>query len=107
MRRVFISYARTPAEQKVARWLAARLRAAKGIEHVFLDEESLIPGSELRRMLVEGIQRADAVIFLISSSFVERDHPAHQAHRRRAVPEQRDRNAARGALTLRQTDPLG
>lgn len=78
MNRVFISYARTPAEQEVAPWLAARLRAADGIGRVFLDEESFIPGSELRRTLVEEIGSADAVVFLISPSFAERDHPTQE-----------------------------
>jgi hypothetical protein len=80
MRRVFISYARTPAEQEVAPWLAARLRASEGIGHVFLDEESFIPGSPLRATLAEEIGDADAVIFLISPSFVERDHPTQELH---------------------------
>lgn len=78
MRRVFISYARTPAEQEVARWLAACLRAASGIEHVFLDEETFIPGSELRRTLADEIRNADAVVFLITPSFVDRDHPTQE-----------------------------
>lgn len=73
-KRVFISYARTPADQQAARWLARNLRTARGIERVFFDEETLVQASELRQSLAGEIRSSDAVVFLVSQSWIDRDH---------------------------------
>lgn len=77
-KRVFISYARTPAELTAARWLAANLRRAEGIDRVFLDEETLVQGNPLRASLVAEIREANAIVCLVSPSWIERDHTTQE-----------------------------
>ncbi len=65
---VFISYAHTPIDTALARYLAARLRdvAVK----VWLDESSLKAGDPLQSDIEQAIADSDAGVFLVSRSWL-------------------------------------
>jgi hypothetical protein len=65
---VFISYAHTPADTELARYLAARLRDA-GID-AWLDEASLAGGSRLQADIQRAIAASNAGVFLVSPSWL-------------------------------------
>lgn len=68
---VFISYAHTPADTGLARYLAARLRDLA--IQVWLDEESLNAGGQLRADIEQAIAKSDAGVFLVSPSWTASD----------------------------------
>jgi len=65
---VFISYAHTPGDTALARYLADRLRAG-GID-VWLDEASLKAGGLLQADIEQAIGASDAGIFIVSPSWL-------------------------------------
>jgi hypothetical protein len=69
---VFISYARTPADKRLAEHIAERLRKA-GIRP-WLDDESMPGGQQLERALAAGIASSDHVVFLLSQSWIARSY---------------------------------
>jgi hypothetical protein len=65
---VFISYAHTPADTALARYLAARLRA--GGVNVWLDEALLKAGGMLQADIEQAIAASHAGIFIVSPSWL-------------------------------------
>jgi len=64
----FISYAHTPADTALARYLAARLRDVR--IDVWMDESSLSAGGLLQEDIERAIAKSDAGIFLMSQSWM-------------------------------------
>jgi hypothetical protein len=64
----FISYAHTPADTALARYVAARLRGVR--IDVWLDESSLTAGGLLQEDIERAIAKSDAGIFLMSQSWM-------------------------------------
>src|SRR3954469_3716428 len=73
---VFISYAHTPADTELARYLAARLRDA-GIG-AWLDEASLAGGSRLQADIESAIAASNAGVFLVSPSWLASEWTAFE-----------------------------
>src|SRR5262245_35170529 len=63
MSEVYISYA--SADREVAEAIADRL-SSEGFS-LFSDEQTLVPGKSLSEVMVKQLQRADAVVALLSS----------------------------------------
>jgi hypothetical protein len=72
----FISYAHTPNDTALARYLAARLRDAR--IDVWLDESSLKAGGLLQADIERAIADSDAGIFLMSQSWVASEWTAFE-----------------------------
>jgi hypothetical protein len=73
---VFISYAHTPADSELARYLAARLRDLK--IDAWLDEESLTAGGLLQADIERAIAASDAAVFLMSPSWAASEWTAFE-----------------------------
>jgi hypothetical protein len=83
---VFISYAHTPADTELARYLAARLRDA-GID-AWLDEASLTGGSRLQADIERAIAASSAGVFLVSPSWLGSEWTAFELEQfRKLDPE--------------------
>lgn len=67
---VFISYAHTAHDSRIARWLVANLRLC-GLSP-WLDETDTSPGDLIEGAIRQAIDRSHAAIFLISRSWLER-----------------------------------
>jgi hypothetical protein len=72
----FISYAHTPTDTALARYLAARLRDAR--LDVWLDESSLKAGGLLQADIERAIADSDAGIFLMSQSWAASEWTAFE-----------------------------
>ena len=68
---VFLSYAHTPADQALALYVAARLRAA-AID-VWMDRSSLNAGQPTRQAIQAAVARCDHGVFIVSQSWLSRD----------------------------------
>jgi TIR domain len=73
---VFISYAHTPADTDLARYLAARLRDVK--IQAWLDESALKAGGMLQADIERAIAESDAGVFLMSQSWAASEWTAFE-----------------------------
>ena len=73
---VFISYAHTPGDTALARYLAARLRAVK--LEVWQDESSLTAGDALQGDIEQAIAASEAGIFIVSQSWLDSEWTAFE-----------------------------
>ena len=78
--RIFICYAH--ADLRIARWIrgrVVRLRRPRSSDTVFLDQDSLVPGTPVTREMVEAaLARADLALLICGATTAERREVAHE-----------------------------
>jgi hypothetical protein len=87
---VFLSY--TSADKAIASRLASALRAQN--IHVWFDEDVIRPGGNIIEQIRQGLQQADALVVILSHSYIESNWAQHElstwrlteaAHRRQVI----------------------